>query len=197
MTCSINVAFTGRPPPPPKSAAASRTSRSRASCSANDGAAAGELAGEWGITGWKTREASAAVGRCFKYWLEARGTVGSFDEKQALDHFRDYMLKFGPSQLQRHQNGAAINPDDRPLNKRIGFVNEPLFDAAKEYQFLEAIPPDVCGPFSEGTIIRALDNANALLKEGQRLKVKRKLPGFNAKVRCYVVSHDALYGGEE
>jgi putative DNA primase/helicase len=160
-------------------------------------AAAGELAGEWGITGWKTREASAAVGRCFKYWLEARGTVGSFDEKQALDHFKDYMLKFGPSQLQRHQNGAAINPDDRPLNKRIGFVNEPLFDAAKEYQFLEAIPPDVCGPFSEGTIIRALDNANALLKEGQRLKVKRKLPGFNAKVRCYVVSHDALYGGEE
>ena len=39
-------------------------------------AAAGELATEWGLTGWQRGEACQAAARCFHEWVRARGTKG-------------------------------------------------------------------------------------------------------------------------
>lgn len=47
-------------------------------------AAAGEIATEWGITGWACDEAMTAAGTCFKAWLSQRGGAGNAEEKAML-----------------------------------------------------------------------------------------------------------------
>ena len=43
---------------------------------------AGELATEWGLTGWQTAEPIGAAERCFQEWAKARGTTGSSDSER-------------------------------------------------------------------------------------------------------------------
>lgn len=46
-------------------------------------AAALELAGEWGLTGWPEDEGTAAVKTCFADWLRQRGGAGSHEHEEA------------------------------------------------------------------------------------------------------------------
>ena len=56
-------------------------------------AAAGELASEWGITGWGAGEATVAAKRCFLDWLNRRGTTGASDVEAG--HRNDALLTIG------------------------------------------------------------------------------------------------------
>jgi uncharacterized protein (DUF927 family) len=50
--------------------------------------AAGEIATEAGITGWREGEAMDAAVRCFKAWLEARGSERASDDEAAIRQVR-------------------------------------------------------------------------------------------------------------
>lgn len=54
-------------------------------------AAAGELATEWRLCPWHTRDAFAAAGLMFEQWLKARPTSGNLEEATILAHVRQLM----------------------------------------------------------------------------------------------------------
>jgi putative DNA primase/helicase len=156
-------------------------------------AAAGELATKWLITAWRPGEATISVSTVFKSWLNYRGTAGSFDEKQALQHVRDYLLQFGPSRFQRHHAGKVAAVDAK-ISNRVGFINEGA--DGLEYQFLDHLPREFCGQFTEELVLQAVDSIGALIKEADRRTVKRVLPDCGSR-RCYVISQRLLFPDTE
>ncbi len=54
-------------------------------------AAAGELATEWGVTGWKPGEARLAVRQIFEDWLDAQGDEQNDVAERHLERIRRYM----------------------------------------------------------------------------------------------------------
>jgi len=63
-------------------------------------AVAGELATEYGITGWPEREALRAGGACFRRWLETRGGIGAAEEMQAVEQVRAFVAAHGSSRFE-------------------------------------------------------------------------------------------------
>ena len=53
--------------------------------------AAGELATEFGITGWKKGEAISAAQRCFRDWLQLRGGDGEYEMTMMFRQIRAFM----------------------------------------------------------------------------------------------------------
>lgn len=53
-------------------------------------AAGGELATEFGLTGWPKGAAIQGVGKCFTDWLDARGGIGSKEKITALRRIRSF-----------------------------------------------------------------------------------------------------------
>ena len=64
-------------------------------------AAAGELATEWGITGWRAGEATESAQRCFSNWLERRGTTGASDVEAGIRQVRAFIAANGASRFQQ------------------------------------------------------------------------------------------------
>jgi len=157
-------------------------------------AASGELATEWGITGWEPGEAANGVARAYELWLRRRGTSGSRQHMEALDHLRDYIRRFRASRFQRHQSGSPTGQSNLP--QIDGYINEGDVQA-KEIQFPERIPPAVCGPYTHEVMVAALDGIGALKKDGKHRQAKRRIPDQDRKARCYVIDHNALFSSED
>lgn len=64
-------------------------------------AAAGEIATQYGLTGWKKGESSTAVGRCFASWLESTGGTGNRAERALPAQVRGYSETHGASRFQK------------------------------------------------------------------------------------------------
>jgi uncharacterized protein (DUF927 family) len=62
-------------------------------------AAAGELATEFGITGWPVGEASSQVARCFADWIHERGGTGQQEESKILEQVRRYFEQHGDAKF--------------------------------------------------------------------------------------------------
>ena len=61
-------------------------------------ALAGELATEYGLTGWKAGAATTAVKACFAEWLYHRGG-GSLEDRQILDSVRRFVETYGDARF--------------------------------------------------------------------------------------------------
>jgi len=75
---------------------------------------AGELATEYGLTGWKTGEAMHAARGGFDAWRQHRGE-GSTEQRQILQAVQDF--------LERHGDGrfTALHDADIPIRDRAGY----------------------------------------------------------------------------
>lgn len=58
----------------------------------------GELATQWGLTGWERGAALAAAGTCYRAWLAGRGGEGNQEEANMLNQVREF--------FERHGDGA-------------------------------------------------------------------------------------------
>src|SRR5690606_25099198 len=54
-------------------------------------AAAGELATQWGVTGWPPGESMTAAITCFKAWLSGYGGEGNKEEREMLAQVRRFL----------------------------------------------------------------------------------------------------------
>jgi hypothetical protein len=73
-----------------------------------------------------------------------------------------------------------------------GYINE---DGAGNLEILfpDSIPRHVCDPYSQDTMLAALDDGGALKKDGNNRKSKRVIPDHAGRVRCVVIIHDVLF----
>ena len=78
-------------------------------------AAAGEMAITFGALDWPDGEAGRACVRCFRDWLDARGTIGSGEAQKAIAQVRRFIELHGNSRFLEIRAGA---PASHPLWQR-------------------------------------------------------------------------------
>jgi uncharacterized protein (DUF927 family) len=84
-------------------------------------AAAGELATDYGITGWTPGEATKAAKVCFDAWIKQRGGHTSGDEERAVAQVRLFFERYGEARFPlwdedtpAQPSGGAADPPDCP-----------------------------------------------------------------------------------
>jgi len=79
---------------------------------------AGELATQFGLTGWDDGEAVWAAGVCFEAWVITRGGADNQEEKKLLQQVRDFIETHGES---RFTDITQSNNNDSKTINRAGF----------------------------------------------------------------------------
>lgn len=182
-------------------------------------AAAGELATQAGITGWRKGEASDAARACFNAWLGARGHLDNGEEAAMLRQVRSWLEKNGDALftwVHRAMDDHRGNTPYRAGFKRlVGEDGKPLkWDAAAEYmeknssaesserqnalvEFMvlpEAFRQEVAKGYDATAVAALLKSRNHLLHEADRLLNKQRLPGMG-KVPIYHIK-PSIFGDQ-
>ncbi|MGV1044746.1 DUF927 domain-containing protein [Limnohabitans sp.] len=146
-------------------------------------AVAGELATEYGLTGWKMGEADWAAKTCFDAWLDSFGGIGNKEERAILSQVQAFFEAHGASRFEDLENQGT----QRIIN-RVGYVRKGA-NGGREYLVLpEAFNRELCCGFDTKVATLTLIKAG-LLKPGKDGKSSQKpyLVG-NIRPRCYVFS---------
>ena len=110
-------------------------------------ALAGEVATEYGVTGWPEGAAIDAAGECFKAWLSTR-SKGNDERRQILDRVSSFIERHGDS---RFSNADSTATDDPIWLNRAGwwrdanegrdylFTSDGLHEALKGFDFKRAL----------------------------------------------------------
>ena len=154
-------------------------------------AAAGELATEWGFTGWPAGEAEAAALACFRAWIGARGTAGSAEPAAMLGQVRRFLEAHGESRF-----ATWDAPEGRATINRAGFRKPTADGAGFEFFVLaEAFRAEVCAGFDHRAVARVLIEAGALMTDGDGGATrKERLPGMG-NARCFRIL-PAIWGAD-
>jgi putative DNA primase/helicase len=109
-------------------------------------ALAGELATEYGITGWPTGTATAAAATCYQAWRSQRGS-GNDETRAIAQQVADFIARHGDSRF-----SAIDTPPRYPVRDRAGwlreqegsefevlFTSEGLREATKGFDFKRAL----------------------------------------------------------
>ena len=88
-------------------------------------AAAGELATQAGITGWKQGRAFEAVAQCFNTWLGNLGNGDNMEETKTLEHIKAFFEANGTSRFEdlavtRQADGEVIR---QRIHNRVGYYD--------------------------------------------------------------------------
>jgi putative DNA primase/helicase len=143
-------------------------------------AAAGEVAGSLGITGWQEGAAEWGCGKCFKDWLKIHGT-GATDDTAAMEWFQLLLERDGSSRFRplisdrpdtqvRDQLGYRWKEADRRM-----FLLTPLAFKAECVREGYSLP----------RLLKHLDENQMLVKDEGRLQMGKKIDG--SKVRGYAI----------
>jgi putative DNA primase/helicase len=145
-------------------------------------AVAGELATEYGVTGWEPGEAIHAAAVCFKAWLDQRGGAGNSERTMILAAVHAYLETHGDS---RFIDLDCIN--ERPVSHRAGFRKS--VNGQDEYYVLQEVyKSEVCAGFNQRTVTKVLIDEGWLEqdKEGKSSQ-KKSLPGMG-ETRVYKIT---------
>ena len=162
-------------------------------------AAAGELATSAGITGWEAGEATKAAERCFRSWIEARGTTRASDTEAAINQVRRFLEAHGASRFQQIrypalQAGADSPDENQVVPNRAGYRRK---TAEGETEFLvlpETFKSEVCAGFDYRMVARALADRGFLDCQPPDLTKRVRLPGNLGLTRAFCVKGSILEG---
>ena len=116
-------------------------------------AAAGELATEYGLTGWDQGEATEAAHTCFKRWLENFGTSGNREERAMLSQVRVFFESYGASRFD-----SMNSPNNEKIQNRAGFYRTDEQGFRVFLVLAEVFKNEVCQGFDAKTVARVLIN---------------------------------------
>jgi hypothetical protein len=154
-------------------------------------AAAGELATEWGLTGWREGESIAAAERCYSEWLRARGTKTSSDIEAAMAQVKGFIETKSASRFPLLSRGQVDAAGERILD-RAGFRRLKETGEVEYVIFREVFKTDVCKGHSYRAVLKALDRQGFLVREEEcSMTVKRRLPELGV-IRVYCISGEFL-----
>ncbi len=92
-------------------------------------ALAGELATEYGLTGWNEGDAITAAIGALKKWMDERGTSGNDEPRRIIESINDFIDRHGDSRF----TDASRTGDDKCINRAGWWSNRPNGD--REYWF--------------------------------------------------------------
>lgn len=157
---------------------------------------AGELATNWGITGWRSGEAMSAAAKCFSAWIKNRGGSGNAEERSMMRQVREFLERHGEARFADW--GRPVSDDDhapRVINKAGWRKHDGAGEEAKVDFFIypEVFRNEVCKGFDAKAVAALLSNKGFLRSEkGGRLDPKVTLPGEGSRRVFHVLS--AIWG---
>lgn len=179
---------------------------------------AGELATQWGITGWEQGEALKAAEICFKAWLLQRGGAGNQEAAAMLAQVRLFFELNGEARFTDwHRSVADDNHAAKTLN-RAGYrkhsdakdeQGNPIYTGefhqqgdekiAKHTEFYvlpSVFEQEICKGLDYRVVCRLLAAKDALVMEGKSFKRKERLPGGEGG-RCYKITSAIFDDGND
>ena len=137
-------------------------------------AMAGELATNYGITGWSTGDALAAVIKCFEQWRVLRG-AGTTEDKDILKLIRDFVDRYEDARF------TSINDKDAQVHGvRAGWYEglDP-----RVYYFTAAGLSDATTGYDNKRVVEALIKYGWLAKtKDGKSQCQKKIFGKNTKL---------------
>lgn len=164
-------------------------------------ALAGELAGVFGLTGWKDDECRNAAKNQFKAWLNRRGGTGNIEEMQILKHVASQIELFGEKYFRRwdkkhNDDSTTIDEHVPSRNELWGFriteETKSMVDGnTTEHIYLvtkQAFETQLCKGFDPNRVARLLRHEGILILrpselKKNRLRTREKLPGYGSKAQ--------------
>ncbi|SEF56412.1 DUF927 domain-containing protein [Nitrosomonas ureae] len=157
--------------------------------------AAGELATDWGITGWQPGEAMQAAITCFKAWLQAFGGEGNKEDRTMIEQVRHFLELHGEARFT--DIDRSVTKDDhapRTMNK-AGFRDKDAEGNLEYYCYPEVFKAEICKGFDYRAVARLLIERGYMRKgEGRNLQPKVRLPGDGDKRVFHILP--AIWGTE-
>jgi putative DNA primase/helicase len=150
---------------------------------------AGELATQYGVTGWPVGDAVKAAAHAFKLWQAGRGK-GNDERRQIADKVRGFIERHGDARF----SNADYTGDTQPVRDRAGwwrsngdgreylFTADGMREALRGYDFKRALD-----------VLQELGALPAPGADGKRARFYR-VGGTGAKL--YPVTHENMEGGD-
>lgn len=137
-------------------------------------AAAGELATQWGITGWRQWEAMKAAITCFKAWLEGYGGETNKEERNMLSGVR----RFLEANFDRFVLIDRADDSHAPKTLNRAGYRKPANDGLAEYLVLpETFKSEICKGFNYRDVAKLLVSKGYMVPgDGGRPQHKVNLP---------------------
>lgn len=149
-------------------------------------AVAGELATQFGLTGWAAGEAFEGAKVCFESWLENVGGSGLWEEQKILAHVRNFIVSHGSSRFESiHGSG------DQRIFNRVGFFRD-IPDGPREYLFTcEGFKEELCKGFDEKLVKKTLRGTMMLNPDNAgRFNQNIWIPAIRSQARVYVIRYE-------
>ncbi|HHW4725322.1 TPA: DUF927 domain-containing protein [Legionella pneumophila] len=153
-------------------------------------AVAGELASQYGLTGWQEGEATYAAYKCYRTWLEHFGIEGNKEERAILAQVRAFFESHGASRFDNIRT-----PNNERIQNRAGFYCTD--DAGfRVYMVLtEVFKKELCLGFEPRMVVRVLMNEGWLKPAADGSSShKPRIKGVGTP-RLYIFT-DKIWGGE-
>jgi putative DNA primase/helicase len=151
-------------------------------------AAGGELATEYGVTGWPVGASFDGVMVCFKAWLERRGTNGKAETETLIQQVESFFELHGESRFAPMETEGVRGPAKVVIN-RAGFrkivCSVPSGDTDTEYYVFPSAFREMVTGHDAKWAAKILSEKGYLKPGRDRSSVSVNLPGMS-KTRCYV-----------
>ncbi|HDV6632681.1 TPA: DUF927 domain-containing protein [Legionella pneumophila] len=136
---------------------------------------AGELATQFGLTGWDKDEALNAAGFAYKIWQDFRGE-GKSEDRQILQAVKDFILKHGDSRF-----SFIFSPDS--VRNRAGWWRE--INTERVYMFSSEALREAVPGFDLRRVLDALELAGWIVERDKDKRAKTfKINGANVRLYC-------------
>lgn len=153
-------------------------------------ATAGELATQFGLTGWQRGESFQAAHKCFQSWQETFGIEGNREDRAIMAQVRAFFETYGTSRFDN-----VREPNNERIINRAGFYKTD--DAGfRVYMVLpEVFKNELCKGFESRMVTRLLLNAGWLMPAPDgKASHKPRIRGVGTP-RVYVFT-DKIWGDE-
>jgi len=155
-------------------------------------AAAGELATEYGITGWSQGESLEAAEICFNDWLLHRGKCDSKEEDHIVETIKSFFLKNIESRFSPWNEDSGKTHGR--IHNRAGFKKE-LDDGGWEFFVFKGVfRKEICSDFDYRDAEKICISNGLMLPDSQNRSTRsEKLPGNKDKsTRVYKFTSKVL-----
>ena len=150
-------------------------------------ATAGELATEYGITGWQPGDAIEAAASAFDQWLRARGGSGQgFEATEALNRVRAFIERYGGARFQLFEATEGASG----IHDRAGWVKSDG-NGGKVYLFTPAAFHEALGDIDPASAAQALHEAGWIAERDNDTRKpyqwKPRIPSLGNTARVYAI----------
>ena len=144
-------------------------------------AVAGELASQFGLTGWAKGVTHQAAEKCFKDWLEDFGCNGNREDRAIFSQVRGFFESHGASRFD-----STREPNNERIHNRAGFYKTDD-EGFRVYMVLsEVYRKEICQGFEPKMVSKVLLNAGWITPGNDgKASQKPRIKGVGIP-RCYV-----------